>query len=92
VVLVVPEANRRAGLAPAGRWATFTRKERVRHLLTAYDLNADNPYGHVKLRKDRYTFLACCHCLRSLHPSEVRIAIGFDNIQPSSVDEALRAD
>ena len=64
------------------RRATFTRKEGVRHLLAAYDLNADKLYGHVKLRKDRTTFLAFCRYLRSLYPSEVRIAIVLDNFSP----------
>ena len=64
------------------RRAAFTRKEGVRHLLAAYDLNADKLYGHVKLRKDRSTFLAFCRYLRSLYPPEVRIAIVLDNFSP----------
>ena len=36
-------------------------------------------YGEVKVRKSRNEFLAVCRYLRSLHPSEVRIAIVLDN-------------
>jgi transposase len=64
------------------RRATFTRKKGVRHLLAAYDLKADRLYGHVKLRKNRTTFLAFCRYLRSLYPTEVRIAIVLDNLSP----------
>jgi transposase len=64
------------------RRATFTRPHGVRHLLAAYDLNRDRLYGHVKTHKGRTEFLAFCRYLRSLYPSEVRIAIVLDNFSP----------
>jgi len=33
------------------------------------DLNQDRIYGHVKLKKDRTTFLEFCRYLRTLYPS-----------------------
>ena len=39
-------------------------------------------YGHVKVNKNRTTFLAFCRYLRSLYPPEVRIAIVMDNFSP----------
>ena len=64
------------------RRATFTRKNGVRHLLAAYDLNQDKMYGHIKVTKDRTTFLEFCRYLRTLYPPEVRIAIVMDNFSP----------
>lgn len=39
-------------------------------------------YGHIKPRKDRTRFLEFCRYLRSLYPSDVRIAIICDNFSP----------
>jgi transposase len=64
------------------RRATYTRTQGVRHLMAALDLGTDKMYGHVKLTKNRTTFLAFCRYLRSLHPPEVRIAIVLDNFSP----------
>jgi len=64
------------------RRATYTRTEGIRHLMAAYDLGRDRIYGHIKTKKDRTTFLEFCRYLRSLYPSEVRIAIVLDNFSP----------
>jgi transposase len=64
------------------RRATFTRKNGVRHLLAAYDLNQDKLYGHIKTTKDRTKFLEFCRYLRTLYPADVRIAIVMDNFSP----------
>ena len=64
------------------RRATYTRKKGVRHLLAAYDLNQDKIYGHIKMKKDRTTFLEFCRYLRTLYPPHIRIAIVMDNFSP----------
>src|SRR3954470_5617917 len=64
------------------RRATYIRPHGVRHLLAGYDLSTDKLYGHVKIRKDRTSFLTFCRYLRSLHPAEVRIGIVLDNFSP----------
>src|SRR3954447_6973573 len=64
------------------RRATYKRPHGVRHLLAGYDLSTDRLYGHVVARKGRSEFLAFCRYLRSLHPTEVRIAIVLDNFSP----------
>jgi transposase len=64
------------------RCATYKRTQGVRHLMAALDLRTDKMYGHVKLNKNRTTFLAFCRYLRSLYPPEVRIAIVLDNFSP----------
>jgi transposase len=64
------------------RRATYTRKHGVRHLMAAYDLNQDKIYGHIKTKKDRTTFLEFCRYLRTIYPSNVRIAIVMDNFSP----------
>lgn len=64
------------------RRATYKRTQGVRHLMAALDLRTDRMYGHVKLNKNRTTFLAFCRYLRTLYPSEVRIAIVMDNFSP----------
>ncbi|HEV2808996.1 MAG TPA: IS630 family transposase [Acidimicrobiales bacterium] len=64
------------------RRATYRRTQGVRHLMAALDLRTDKMYGHVKLNKNRTTFLAFCRYLRSLYPPEVRIAIVLDNFSP----------
>ncbi len=64
------------------RRATYTRTQGVRHLFAALDLGTDKMYGHVKVNKNRTTFLAFCRYLRSLYPPEVRIAIVMDNFSP----------
>jgi transposase len=64
------------------RRATFTRRHGVRHLMAAYDLNQDKIYGHIKMKKDRTTFLEFCRYLRTLYPPTLRIAIVMDNFSP----------
>jgi transposase len=64
------------------RRATYTRTHGVRHLFAALNLMTDRMYGHVKVNKNRTTFLAFCRYLRSLYPPEVRIAIVLDNFSP----------
>jgi transposase len=64
------------------RQATYTRPNGVPHLLAGYDLSTDKLYGHVTTRKSRIQFLAFCRYLRSLHPTDVRIAIVLDNFSP----------
>jgi transposase len=64
------------------RRATYTRKSGVRHLMAAYDLMTDKIYGHIKMKKDRTTFLEFCRYLRTLYPPDVRIAIVMDNFSP----------
>ena len=64
------------------RRATYKRTQGVRHLMAALDLSKDRMYGHVKLNKNRTTFLAFCRYLRTLYPPEVRIAIVMDNFSP----------
>ncbi len=64
------------------RRATYKRTEGVRHLFAALNLMTDRMYGHVKVNKNRTTFLAFCRYLRSLYPPEVRIAIVMDNFSP----------
>jgi transposase len=64
------------------RRATYTRKAGVRHLMAAYDLNQDKIYGHIKMKKDRTTFLEFARYLRTLYPPNVRIAIVMDNFSP----------
>jgi transposase len=64
------------------RRATYNRKNGVRHLMAAYDLNQDKLYGHVKVKKNRTAFLEFCRYLRTLYPPEVRIAIVMDNFSP----------
>ena len=64
------------------RRATYKRTQGVRHMFGALDLNRDKLYGHVKLNKNRTTFLAFCRYLRSLYPPEVRLGIVLDNYSP----------
>jgi len=64
------------------RRATFTRPHGVRHLMAGLDLSRDKLYGHITRRKGRTQFLAFCRYLRSLYPSDVRIAIVCDNFSP----------
>jgi transposase len=64
------------------RRATYTRKAGVRHLMAAYDLNQDKIYGHIKMKKDRTTFLEFARYLRTPYPPNVRIAIVMDNFSP----------
>jgi transposase len=64
------------------RRATYTRNKGVRHLMAAYDLRADKIYGHIKMKKDRTTFLEFCRYLRTLYPPNIRIAIVMDNFSP----------
>jgi transposase len=64
------------------RRATYVRTSGVRHLMAGYDLNQDKIYGHIKVKKDRTTFLEFCRYLRRLYPADVRIAIVLDNFSP----------
>ena len=64
------------------RRSTYTRTQGVRHLMAALDMSKDKLYGHVKVNKNRTTFLAFCRYLRSLYPLGVRIAIVLDNFSP----------
>ena len=64
------------------RRATYRRPHGVRHLMAAYDLSQNKLYGHVVAKKGRTEFLVFCRYLRSLHPSEVRIALVLDNFSP----------
>jgi transposase len=64
------------------RRATYTRPHGVRHLLALLDLGRDKLYGHISARKGRTQFLAFCRYLRSLYPTDVRIAIVCDNFSP----------
>ncbi|GCE37976.1 mobile element protein [Rhodococcus wratislaviensis] len=64
------------------RRATYNRTQGVRHLFAAYDLAEDKLFGHVKLTKNRTTFLEFCRYLRSLYPVGVRLAIVCDNYSP----------
>jgi len=50
--------------------------------MAAYDLSQDKIYGHIKMKKDRTTFLEFARYLRSLYPPDVRIAIVMDNFSP----------
>jgi transposase len=82
-----PTVSRREKGSPCSprrrrRRATYKRPHGVRHLMAALDLRADKMYGHIKLNKNRTTFLAFCRYLRSLYPTEVRIAIVLDNFSP----------
>jgi transposase len=63
------------------RRATFNRPHGIRHLMAAYDLEKNKLYGHVVAHKGRTEFLAFCRYLRSLYPSEIRIAIVLDNFR-----------
>lgn len=65
------------------RRATYKRAHGLRHLLAGYDLSTKRLwlYGHIKTRKGRTEFRFCRY-QRSLHPSEVRIAIVLDNFSP----------
>lgn len=54
----------------------------MRHLLAAGDPQKGKLYGHVQTMKNRTKVLEFCKYLRSLHPSEVRMAIVCDNVSP----------
>jgi transposase len=64
------------------RRATYHRYGGVRHLFAALDLAKDKLYGHIKPVKKRTQFLEFCRYLRTLYPTEVRIAIVCDNFSP----------
>ncbi|PBC36891.1 IS630 family transposase [Rhodococcus sp. ACS1] len=72
------------------RRATYNRTQGVRHLFAAYDLAEDRLYGHVKLTKNRTTFLEFCRYLRSLYPTGVRLAIVCDNYSPHLTTRTCR--
>ena len=75
--------RKQPGRAPRRRMrATYTRTAGVRHLFAAYELGEDKLFGHIKPRKTRGRFLEFCRYLRSLYPSETRIAIVCDNFSP----------
>jgi len=69
------------------RRATYTRKKGVRHLLAAYDLKADKIYGHIKMKKDRTTFLEFCRYLRMLYPPDVPHRHCHGQLQPPPLHE-----
>jgi transposase len=50
--------------------------------MAAYDVNQDEIYGHIKMKKYRTTFLGFARYRRSLYPPDVRIAIVMDNFSP----------
>ena len=88
-----PHPGRQWAPAAAGKGDTGSPRRRrrrapdkrppgVRPRLAGYDLSTERLYGHVKVRKARTDFLAFCRYLRSLHPTEVRIAIVLDNFSP----------
>ena len=54
----------------------------VRHLFAALNLGRDKLYGHIKPVKRRTEFLAFCRYLRTLYPTEARLAIVCDNFSP----------
>lgn len=64
------------------RRATYTRPHGVRHVFAALDLGKDKLYDHIKPMKNRTRFLEFCRCLRSLYPSQIRIAIALDKFFP----------
>jgi len=64
------------------RRATCNRNDGYRHLMAAYDLNKDKPYGHVKITKDRTAFLEFCRYLQTLYPPHVGFAFAMDNFSP----------
>ncbi|MEV2268103.1 transposase [Nonomuraea africana] len=72
------------------RRATYTRPHGVRHLFAAYDLGKDKLYGHVKKAKTRMKFLEFCRYLRTLYPTDVRIAIVCDNFSPHLATKRCR--
>jgi transposase len=72
------------------RRATYNRNDGVRHLFAAYDLARDRLFGHIKPRKKRTQFLEFCRYLRSLYPSDVRIAIVCDNYSPHLTTKRCR--
>jgi transposase len=78
----IVEAGSREEPRRRRRRATYTRTKGVRHLMAAYDLSQDKIYGHIKMKKDRTTFLVFCRYLRTLYPPDVRIAIVMDNFSP----------
>ena len=68
------------------RRATYKRIQGVRHLMAALDLSTDRMYGHVKLNKNRTTFLAFCRYLRSLYPRGAH-RHRHGQLQPPPVDQ-----
>lgn len=77
----LPQRSARCRPGWGWRLSSRTRPGR-RRLFAAYDLTKDQLYGHIKKTKNRSTFLEFCRCLRSLHPTDVRIAIVCDNCSP----------
>jgi transposase len=74
------------------RRATFVRRQGVRHLLAAYDLNTDRIYGHVKPSKARNQFVPFLRYVRSLYPPQVRLGIVLDNFRPHVMPTDPRSD
>ncbi|GAA5041425.1 hypothetical protein GCM10023336_01540 [Streptomyces similanensis] len=56
----------------------------------AYDLGKDQLYEHIKKTKNRNTFLEFCRYLRSLHSTDVRIAIVCANYSPHLITKRCR--
>lgn len=80
-------AGTSTGSPVAAQTATYTRPHGVRHLLAADDPQKGKLYGHVQTMKNRTKVLEFCKYLRSLHPSEVRMAIVCDNVNAPDHDE-----
>ena len=70
--------------------ATYDRNDGVRHLFAAYDLGRDRLFGHVKPHKKRTQFLEFCRYLRTLYPTDVRMAIVCDNFSPHLTTKRCR--
>ena len=72
------------------RRATYTRTKGVRHLMAAYDLGQDKIYGHIKMKKDRTTFLEFCRYLRTPLPAQRPHRHRPRQLQPAPLDQEGR--
>ena len=59
--------------------------------MAGYDLSTDRLYGHITTNKGRTEFLRFVRYLRSLYPTEVRMAIVLDNFSPHTSTKTDRA-
>jgi hypothetical protein len=57
--------------------------------MAAYDLNQDKIYGHIKMKKDRTTFLEFCRYLRTLYPPERPHRHRDGQLQPAPLDQEV---
>lgn len=62
--------------------ATYTRPHGVQHLLSAYDVGADQLCGVIEPRKRWQEFLRLLKKIRRQYPKEKRISIVLDNFSP----------